>query len=322
MLELNSTVHNSPYKPPLPRYNVTIRHRDRYQEIVCNRLKTLEPIDTSCPTIEGIDARVEGVTKIIRDACTALIKNTHDSNNIRRKGNTWWSENLHIQKKRVMALKRLMKNTLNDDMHFETIAVTNPFTGPYKIDLPCQQWYCHPAQVRLEKYEKTIPDSSIVHTIYTDGSKTEDMVGAGWCLYHRNSVILERSYVIPEKHSVFQAEGLAIFKALEWFSTQSLNHIAIASDSLSSLEALSSPFNKSWTVIRNEITIKNIIESGKTISFHWVKAHVRLEGNERADSLARNAYKYPSPFTPLPIPKSAHKKNSFKNPLSEWQQSW
>ncbi|UYV79772.1 hypothetical protein LAZ67_18000603 [Cordylochernes scorpioides] len=192
---------------------------------------------------------------------------------------------------------------------------------PEQVDLPPLQWYCHPAEVHLITYDKSIPDSSSL-TIYTDGSKSDDGVGAGWCLYSRNIPLLKKSYILREENSVFQAECLAIFKALEWFLEQPHQSITLASDSLSSLESLASPYTKSWSVMRNKILVNNIINSGKTVSFHWVKAHVGLEGNEMADSLARFAFKYPAPYVPIPTPKSWFKYSARKKAISDWQTSW
>ncbi|UYV64329.1 hypothetical protein LAZ67_3000313, partial [Cordylochernes scorpioides] len=48
---------------------------------------------------------------------------------------------------------------------------------PEQVDSPPLQWYCHPAEVHLITYDKSIPDSSYL-TIYTDGSKSDDGVGA------------------------------------------------------------------------------------------------------------------------------------------------
>ncbi|UYV69326.1 hypothetical protein LAZ67_6003247 [Cordylochernes scorpioides] len=156
---------------------------------------------------------------------------------------------------------------------------------PEQVDSPPLQWYCHPAEVHLITYDKSIPDSSSL-TIYTDGSKSDDGVGLVECL--------------------------AIYKALEWFLEQPHQSITLASDSLSSLESLASPYTKSWSVMRNKILVNNIINSGKTVSFHWVKAHVGLEGNEMADSLARLAFKYPAPYVPIPTPKSWFKYSARK----------
>ncbi|UYV75618.1 hypothetical protein LAZ67_13000764 [Cordylochernes scorpioides] len=192
---------------------------------------------------------------------------------------------------------------------------------PEQVDSPPLQWYCHPAEVHLITYDKSIPDSSSL-TIYTDGSKSDDGVGAGWCLYSRNISLLKKSYILREENSVFQAECLAIYKALEWFLEQPHQSITLASDSLSSLESLASPYTKSWSVMRNKILVNNIINSGKTVSFHWVKAHVGLEGNEMADSLARLAFKYPAPYVPIPTPKSWFKYSARKKAISDWQTSW
>ncbi|UYV75741.1 hypothetical protein LAZ67_13001183 [Cordylochernes scorpioides] len=69
--------------------------------------------------------------------------------------------------------------------------------------------------------------------IYTDGSKSENGVGAGWCAIYENIFIYERSYILFYYNSVFQAENIAIFKALEWFDDNNkFKSVHIAPDSL------------------------------------------------------------------------------------------
>ncbi|UYV69322.1 hypothetical protein LAZ67_6003243 [Cordylochernes scorpioides] len=181
------------------------------------------------------------------------------------------------------------------------------------IQIPLQNRLTHPSTMRSTSLPMINPFQT--HHLLPSTLTAQSLmmvVGAGWCLYSRNIPLLKKSYILREENSVFQAECLAIYKALEWFLEQPHQSITLASDSLSSLESLASPYTKSWSVMRNKILVNNIINSGKTVSFHWVKAHVGLEGNEMADSLARLAFKYPAPYVPIPTPKSWFKYSAAK----------
>ncbi|UYV64150.1 hypothetical protein LAZ67_2006740 [Cordylochernes scorpioides] len=139
--------------------------------------------------------------------------------------------------------------------------------------------------------------------IYTDGSKSENGVGAGWCATYDNIFICERSYILFYYNSVFQAENLAIFKALEWFEDNNkFKSVHIASDSLSSLLALNSPLSKTWTIMRTKLLINIIRQKNKLIRFYWVKSHIGTIGNKQADKLAKEAYQYPARTNPFQYP--------------------
>ena len=53
-------------------------------------------------------------------------------------------------------------------------------------------------------------------TIYTDGSKTEYGVGAGFVIYHKNKRIHAESIHMPSTSTVFQAEIEAISHACQY----------------------------------------------------------------------------------------------------------
>ena len=53
-------------------------------------------------------------------------------------------------------------------------------------------------------------------TIYTDGSKTDQGVGAGFVIYHKNRRIHAESIHMPDTSTVFQAEIEAISHACQY----------------------------------------------------------------------------------------------------------
>ncbi|UYV60359.1 RBFOX2 [Cordylochernes scorpioides] len=134
------------------------------------------------------------------------------------------------------------------------------------IDVAPQKIFCNPADQREINFVKETPSGEGL-IVFTDGSKSENGVGAGWCAFNKNGLICEGSYVMNYYNSVFQAENLAIYMALDWFEHENYNEIHIASDSLSSLEALSSPYMKSWSTMRSKLKIHELKKKIKKFSY-------------------------------------------------------
>ena len=125
------------------------------------------------------------------------------------------------------------------------------------------------------------------YTIFTDVSKTDNGVGAGYVIYHKRDRIHTDSHSLPDTATVFQAELTAIYQAmlqLIWLSTtRTLSYVKILCDSQAAILALDSKTVKSKTVQRT-IEVLNAV-ADITISTHleWVKAHIGIEGTEEAE---------------------------------------
>lgn len=95
---------------------------------------------------------------------------------------------------------------------------------------------------------------------------------------------------MTEGNTVFQAELMAINKALEWtVQYRSHDQVHLYSDSMSVLEALTDPTNRDPTIIKTKSLYHKSLSDNKVTKLHWVKAHVGIEGNERADEAAKEA---------------------------------
>ncbi|XP_050665060.1 uncharacterized protein LOC126965474 isoform X1 [Leptidea sinapis] len=125
--------------------------------------------------------------------------------------------------------------------------------------------------------------------VYIDGSKIQGRVGAGISYRRRGLEVRARKLKLENYCSVFQAEMCAISKAIEDILKMPHMKVEILSDSRSSLELLRdrSSFNPIAFKIKN--LIRRARNMSKTIRFRWVRAHVGIEGNERADHLAKDA---------------------------------
>ncbi|GAB0100821.1 hypothetical protein DMENIID0001_169150 [Sergentomyia squamirostris] len=98
---------------------------------------------------------------------------------------------------------------------------------------------------------------------------------------------------IPLPASNFTAELMGIKIALQHVSsvvTQG-DRFFIFTDSLSALQALRSVCDSGYDSTLSEIraTVAGLFNNNKFVTFMWIPAHVGIEGNERADVLAKRA---------------------------------
>lgn len=184
----------------------------------------------------------------------------------------------------------------------------------------------HPATDRTENCLFVIrptasgPTNSAHVKIFTDGSKMESGVGCAFVVYESGVEIHQEAYQLPRYCSVFQAELLAILKALLW--VQSLGLVGVVelySDSLSSLQALMDSDSLTQLVQ----AIHDVLESLKEVKveFHWIKAHVGHLGNERADELAKEGTKF-GKFDYQKAPFSYAKRVIRSKSELQWNQLW
>lgn len=123
---------------------------------------------------------------------------------------------------------------------------------------------------------------------WTDGSKQGDLTGIG---IYIPDVGVETSYRIGNHNSIMQAEVTAIRLAIEIAIGSGMRdrNLHIHSDSQAAIKALSSYRINSETVRKCVEAIKeaNEIYLIRTTVI-WVPAHRGIEGNERADALAKS----------------------------------
>jgi len=136
--------------------------------------------------------------------------------------------------------------------------------------------------------------------IYTDGSKVDDCspVGAAFVIPKKK---ITAQYKLPKQTSIFQAEVIAIKKAVIYTKENLKEYpkVLICSDSKSALEALTN-ISRSGTRSREVASCYKelvTIPTGQEIVLQWVPAHVDIHGNDIADRAAKDGTTIEDPFT-------------------------
>ena len=141
-----------------------------------------------------------------------------------------------------------------------------------------------------DNMEYTINISSETITCYTHGSHTDSGSGAGYIIIadNDNTTIEEKSFKPPDCCTVYQTELTVIIEACKYVSTYTNTHINIWSNSLSSIQAISSLSARSRTT-KDCYESLNALGSTNTLEIRSRSkaTHIGLWGNEKADELAK-----------------------------------
>ena len=173
--------------------------------------------------------------------------------------------------------------------------------------------------------KKFLTESQI--NIYTDGSKTEKGVGAGFVITKNKLELKIGEIRLDDICTVYQAEVFAIFEAVRSLIIdprfEGIRFVNIFSDSMAALYSLKKRTCRS-EVVHNTMKILNkLAQKGVTVSLVWIRAHVGHPGNERADCLAKEDT---SPENVnkawVKLPGNSLKKKSAIRAHSVWIREW
>lgn len=164
-------------------------------------------------------------------------------------------------------------------------------------------------------------------TIYTDGSKVKGKGSVRVACYCEKLEINE-TISINKRSSVFTAECLAIREAVKIAIDHPGNNYHIMSDSLSALTSLHNPVDSirtnKYILESKEMYFKYINHPSHNVPHHihftWIPAHQGIDGNEKADRLAKKATSEAfDPYATIPYTdlEKIYKKNS-RQLTQEW----
>ncbi|XP_043213195.1 uncharacterized protein LOC122377325 [Amphibalanus amphitrite] len=135
--------------------------------------------------------------------------------------------------------------------------------------------------------------------IYTDGSVCDGRTAAAVTSDHHN-----KTSRLHDDHSIFSAELIAIHSALKYVSSKNIEKAVICTDSASSVKAIAHrKMEKNEIVYKIKKMIIGFTDENKHVILLWIPSHVGIQGNEKADKLAKEGLHLPSRnHLALPLP--------------------
>ncbi|GBN96149.1 Putative protein in type-1 retrotransposable element R1DM [Araneus ventricosus] len=190
---------------------------------------------------------------------------------------------LPLSLKAVEVYSKFLLFTINSNATVGDL-VLQPKDIENKIDI----YDLHPTQWISISFGMEPPTGEDIE-IFTDGSKIDDKVAAAMVVFYPGVEIEHKICRLDNTATVFQAETLGLKMALE-FIADSVNwhRFHIFSDSRSVLQSLENSKNSSQSIVELK-KLYAVVVSMKWVRLHWVKAHVGVTGNERADEYAKLA---------------------------------
>ncbi|GBN32383.1 hypothetical protein AVEN_109214-1 [Araneus ventricosus] len=167
---------------------------------------------------------------------------------------------------------------------------------PVKLKKKATGWSTHPSE-HLSPTQISLDDGGYINA----GPKTEKEVGTVFCVLTDVDITHRWSTRLSLRNTVFQAEILALLKAVEHAVSLPTQQLTILVDNQASINSAANP--KSHNSIARKIF--KLLHSHPHIRVSWIKALAGYIGNEEEDRLAKEAAEAENfPETPFELPKS------------------
>lgn len=200
-----------------------------------------------------------------------------------------------LDQRRSTKLSAMEKSYLDNKVTFQSIAtckfndsITSSRNIIIRASMPGlnnskQQYNPNIArQISLVTINSTTPTAL---KVFTDGSKIEEKCGIGIYIIRGNQELLKKSYRLKNPVSICATELYAIKLALDFVVQEREVAPTIYTDSRAACLIIKGAAEELYT----DLIVSEILQNGAKVnlSIQWIPSHVGIEGNETADSLAK-----------------------------------
>lgn len=237
---------------------------------------------------------------------------------------TWWDD-YKYRNKNFQALYKSVQGILNPE-EFQIKEVSVFKTPPWEFLSPCVDISLtdhlskkDPVQIIKALTLEFIGSWKDYLHIYTDGSKTSTKCTAA---FYIPDLKVSKAVSISDNGNNFDAEVVALIKALEWLEHTNISKCVLFSDSLSALQAIQSKDTQKSCLLQELFYwLCNLQHLGISVSFAWIPGHAGLKGNEMADWVAKQ---HSSESFEVLLPNSkTFVTGSIEHLINEmWQERW
>jgi ribonuclease HI len=188
------------------------------------------------------------------------------------------------------------------------------------------------------KHAEEIKDISLQNYIigYSDGSKLDNQdTGAGVYLINGTTfpeIETEHSWYLGKNAEVYDAELFAILKTLQLGLKMVENndidkpiHVYIFSDSSAAIERLQKhhDLGPGHSIARESIRIAQILkQKGANTTLKWIPGHSDIQGNERADTLAKRGAKNQQSDSHTKVSLTNIRRKLNQSIIEGWKRDW